>query len=96
MPFNDHRLPVRRVARRGFALRRADNQLCLDTAAPQRNPDGEVVLQVRVVSRPSRRLPLPARLFARALQKHAHTLGLKSFANAVRNTSPDARGLALQ
>ena len=30
------------IGRRGFALRRADNQLCLDTAAPQSHRNGEV------------------------------------------------------
>lgn len=84
--------------RKGFTLVTSERQYERGewTASVARNPDGGVVLQVRVVSRPSRRLPLPARLFARALQKHAHTLGLKSFANAVRNASPDARGVALQ
>ncbi len=30
------------IGRRGFALRRADNQLCLDTAAPQSHRNGAV------------------------------------------------------
>ena len=84
--------------RKGFTLVTSERQYERGewTASIARNPDGEVLLQVRVVSRPSRRLPLPARVFARALQKHAHTLGLKCFANAVRSTNPDARGVALQ
>ena len=54
------------------------------SASIARNPDGEVLLLVAVVSRPSKRLLLPARVFARALQKHAHSLALKSFVTAVR------------
>jgi uncharacterized protein (UPF0548 family) len=54
------------------------------SASVARNPDGEVLLLVAVVSRPSKRLLLPARIFARALQKHAHSLALRTFRNAIR------------
>lgn len=82
--------------RQGFTLVTSERQYERGewTASVVREPGGEVLLQVCVVSRPSQRLPLPARIFARALQKHAHRLGLKRFASAVRSTNPDARGLA--
>jgi len=82
--------------RQGFTLVTSERQYERGewTASVARNPGGEVLLQVRVVSRPSQRLPLPARVFARALQKHAHELGLKRFAGAVRSKNPDVRGLA--
>ena len=82
--------------RRGFTLVTSERQYERGewTASVTRNPDGGVLLQVNVVSRPSRRLPLPARVFARALQKHAHRLGLRRFSGAVRSTNPDAQGLA--
>jgi len=56
------------------------------SASIARNPDGEVLLRVAVVSRPSKRLLLPARVFARALQKHAHSLALRTFRNAVHQS----------
>ena len=82
--------------RRGFTLVTSERQYERGewTASIARDTGGNVLLQVCVVSRPSQRLPLPARIFARALQKHAHNLGLKRFAAAVRSTNPHKQGLA--
>lgn len=72
--------------RKGFTLVTSEQQYETGewTASVVRNPDGEVLLLVCAISRPSKRLPLPGRLFARGLQKHAHNLALKTFRNAVR------------
>ena len=72
--------------RTGFTLVTSERQYETGewTASIARNPGGEVLLLVAVISRPSKRLLLPARIFARALQKHAHSLALKTFTNAVR------------
>jgi uncharacterized protein (UPF0548 family) len=71
--------------RKGFALITSEQQYESGewTASVVRNPDGEVLLLVTVVSKPSKRLLFPGRVFARALQKHAHSLALKTFRNAV-------------
>ena len=71
--------------RKGFTLVTSEQQYESGewTASIVRNPGGEVLLLVTVVSKPSKRLPLPGRIFARALQKHAHSLALKTFRNAV-------------
>jgi len=74
--------------RQGFTLVTSEQQYETGewTASIVRNPDGEILLLVSVVSRPSKRLPLPGRVFARALQKHAHSLALRTFRNAVRQS----------
>jgi uncharacterized protein (UPF0548 family) len=71
--------------RKGFTLVTSERQYETGewTASILRRPGGEVALSVYVVSRPSRRLLFPARLFARGLQKHAHRLALTSFTRAV-------------
>ncbi len=72
--------------RQGFTLVTSERQFELGewTASVVRNPGGEIALLVRVVSKPSKRVPFLARGFARGLQKHAHMLALKSFSSAVR------------
>lgn len=74
--------------RNGFTLVTSEQQYESGewTASIVRNPDGEVLLLVCVISRPSKRLRLPGRVFARALQKYAQSLALKTFRNAVRQS----------
>lgn len=54
------------------------------TASIARKPDGQISLSVKVISKPSSRLPTIAGGFARGLQKRAHRLALESFASALR------------
>ncbi len=56
------------IGHRDFALRRADNQLCLDTAAPQSHRNGEVNQPLRtrcdVGTIPETKLSRPVRLIS--------------------------------
>ena len=64
------------IGRRGFALRRADNQLCLDTAAPQRNRNSEVNEPFRVRYDVGT-IPRDQAVEARALDLDTHRTGVK-------------------
>ncbi len=64
------------VGRRDFALRRADNQLCLDTAAPQSNRNGEVNQPFRVRCDVGT-IPRDQAVEARALDLDAYRTGVK-------------------
>ena len=72
--------------RRGFSFVTSSQQYEMGewTASVCRRADGQVVLVVRVVSKPSNRLPSIGAAFARSLQKRAHRLALESFASALR------------
>jgi uncharacterized protein (UPF0548 family) len=74
--------------RRGFTMVTGEQQYEMGewTASISRKPDGEITLTVRVVSKPSNRLPAIAGGFARGLQKRAHRLALESFSRAVRES----------
>lgn len=52
-----------------------------------RDGDGNVELNVKVISKPATPLPFISSSFARALQKRAHRLALNSFSNAIRGCS---------
>lgn len=72
--------------RKGFTMVTSERQYEMGewTASISRKPDGEIALVVRVISKPSNRVPAIAGGFARSLQKRAHRLALESFSSAVR------------
>jgi uncharacterized protein (UPF0548 family) len=74
--------------RRGFTMVTSERQYEMGewTASISRKPSGTVALVVRVVSKPSNRLPAIAGGFSRRLQKRAHRLALQSFSSAVRES----------
>lgn len=74
--------------RRGFTMVTGEPQYEMGewTASISRKPDGAIALVVRVISKPSNRLPAIAGGFARSLQKRAHRLALESFSSAVRES----------
>lgn len=73
--------------RKGFTLVTSERQYEIGewTASIVRSPGRDTSLRVNVISKPSQRLPAPARLFARGLQKHAQKLAMKKFCNAIRD-----------
>jgi uncharacterized protein (UPF0548 family) len=73
---------------RGFTMVTGEHQYEMGewTASISRKSNGEIALVVRVVSKPSKRLPAIAGGFARSLQKRAHRLALESFSSAVRES----------
>jgi hypothetical protein len=64
------------IGRRAFALRRADNERCLDTAAPQSNRNGEVNQPFRVGCDVGT-IPRDQAVEARSIDLDTHRTGVK-------------------
>ena len=55
-----------------------------------RDQEGNVTLDVKVISKPATPLPFVSSSFARALQRRAHRLALNSFSEAIRGCAADS------